>query len=426
MANERNRDFGGGQSQGSEHGGADRRDPGADALLELARMIGGQGDPFAPETPKVEPRMSEPGTSEPRMSAPRASEPRLGDVSRVAAQETSRDPYVRSLQDRYDQLRAEPPARDNFDFPGSSGRGDYPIAPRQAPADGRDFDAGGRAPYRRRREDDFHEEYDDGNYAEPEEYDDGEGGAKRRRPTKTILAVLGLAVFGSMAAYGYRQVMNAAPSGPTPIIKADNSPTKITPMSDVRADNGRVGGRAEQLVRRDEEPVDFGSGGASDAVPAAGATAPGGDAKRVHTVPISAGPGASPSPRAVAAPAAVPAPPPAPRQAAAAPVQPASPRMAAVAPVPSETAPATVESGGYVVQLVALRSETDAQTEFRRLQGKYSSVLSGRQPLIRRKDQGERGIFFVAQVGPFGAKSEADQLCEQLKSAGGQCFVQRN
>ena len=59
------------------------------------------------------------------------------------------------------------------------------------------------------------------------------------------------------------------------------------------------------------------------------------------------------------------------------------------------------------------------------MQVKYS-VLNGRQPLIRRKDQGERGIFYAAQVGPFGVKSDADQLCETLKSAGGRCFVQKN
>jgi len=83
------------------------------------------------------------------------------------------------------------------------------------------------------------------------------------------------------------------------------------------------------------------------------------------------------------------------------------------------------EAGGFVVQLSAGRSEPEAQAAFRTIQAKYS-VLSGRQPLIRRKDQGERGIFYAAQVGPFGVKSDADQLCEALKSAGGTCFVQKN
>jgi hypothetical protein len=92
-----------------------------------------------------------------------------------------------------------------------------------------------------------------------------------------------------------------------------------------------------------------------------------------------------------------------------------------------EAAMHAIEAGGFgfVVQLSAQRSEPEAQAAFRTMQAKYS-VLSGRQPLIRRKDQGERGIFYAAQVGPFGQKSDADQLCETLKSAGGTCFVQKN
>jgi len=90
-----------------------------------------------------------------------------------------------------------------------------------------------------------------------------------------------------------------------------------------------------------------------------------------------------------------------------------------------EAATRSIEAGGFVVQLSAQRSEAEAQAAFRTMQAKYSA-LSGRQPLIRRKDQGERGIFYAAQVGPFGVKSDADKLCETLKSAGGMCFVQKN
>jgi cell division septation protein DedD len=92
-----------------------------------------------------------------------------------------------------------------------------------------------------------------------------------------------------------------------------------------------------------------------------------------------------------------------------------------------EAATRTMDVGGFgfVVQLSAHRSEPGAQAAFRTMQAKYS-VLSGRQPLIRRKDQGERGIFYAAQVGPFDMKSDADQLCETLRSAGGTCFVGKN
>jgi cell division septation protein DedD len=94
-------------------------------------------------------------------------------------------------------------------------------------------------------------------------------------------------------------------------------------------------------------------------------------------------------------------------------------------PEPAATRGIEAAAGGFVVQLSAGRSEADAQAAFRTLQGKYPA-LSGREPLIRRKDLGERGIFFATQVGPFGVKSEADQLCETLKTAGAACFVQRN
>jgi len=103
-----------------------------------------------------------------------------------------------------------------------------------------------------------------------------------------------------------------------------------------------------------------------------------------------------------------------------------SPQLDSLVP-PAAPAAATrgIEAGGFVVQLSAQRSEAEAQAAFRTLQAKYS-VLNGRELLIRRKDQGERGTFYAAQVGPFGAKSDADQLCEALKSAGGRCFVQKN
>ena len=103
-----------------------------------------------------------------------------------------------------------------------------------------------------------------------------------------------------------------------------------------------------------------------------------------------------------------------------------SPQLDSLAPQAApEAAIRGIEAGGFVVQLSAQRSGAEAQAAFRTLQAKYS-VLNGRELLVRRKDQGERGIFYAAQVGPFGVKSDADQLCEMLKSAGGRCFVQKN
>jgi len=404
-----------------------------------------------------------------------------------------------------------PRAPEDFDFLQLPDRDDYAVAPRHALPEGDDYDLGDhresslaprRQPAYGRQDEEYADEYSEDGYGqdadreyegEHEDPDGAESGTKRRSTTKVAIAVLGLAVFGSAAAFGYRTVFKAAPSGPTPIIRADNSPTKVAPVGtgvNARPANGPFADRSsEQLVRRDEEPVDVAStyrSGAVNAgvagfpppeiVPATVGPAPSADPKRVRTVPIRVDQSApsdrtAPSDRAasraapppqsqppLSAPAYQPPVPAPTRQAAVAPppqsqpplsapaYQPPVPaRQAAVSPPPSYSPPSAgesrmgggvatapeaaasraVEAGGFVVQLSAQRSEAEAQAAFRTLQTKYA-VLSGRDPLIRRKDLGEKGIFFAAQVGPFGVKSDADQLCETLKTAGGACFVQRN
>jgi hypothetical protein len=80
---------------------------------------------------------------------------------------------------------------------------------------------------------------------------------------------------------------------------------------------------------------------------------------------------------------------------------------------------------GYLVQVSSQRNEADAQASYRALQHKYPSVLGSRAPLIMRADT-TNGVFYRAAIGPFGAADEALKFCSNLKSAGGQCVVQRN
>jgi len=61
-----------------------------------------------------------------------------------------------------------------------------------------------------------------------------------------------------------------------------------------------------------------------------------------------------------------------------------------------------------------------------RLQSKFPAVLGSRSPLIKRADLGDKGVYYRAMVGPFGSSDEASQFCGSLKTAGGQCVVQRN
>jgi SPOR domain len=541
---------GGDQSHAPDQGTADQRDPGADALKALARLIGQTDslstaghpegnsapggrladvlrgassptaaghEPFA-RPPAREQAQSQDRPREDRSHADQTREDRsaedrfrqqrplegrpfAGRSSLERGAPVRREPdFARSRApvqpDHSDAGHAETPA-ENFDFLQLPDRDDYAVAPQHPMPNEEDYRerdhresslSGRRDPSYGQEHEDYADEYHEDEYgleeeseyqAEHEEPDDGETGVKRRSTTKVVVAVLGLAVFGTAAAFGYRTIFKADPSGPTPIIRADNSPTKIAPVAadaNARPASGLFDDRSrEQLVRREEEPINvaapsYGSGAAGGGAvasappvmaPAAASPPLLGDPKRVRTVPIRADEGEAsssdrPASRSVPPPQSQPSqqpqarPPSPPRQVAVPPPPPQTPlpspsRQVAAAPAPAAPSPSAdtrlgttrvatapepaasraIETGGFVVQVSSQRSETDAQAAFRTLQTKYP-VLSGREPLIRRKDLGERGIFFAAQVGPFGAKSEADQLCETLRTAGGACFVQKN
>jgi SPOR domain len=126
----------------------------------------------------------------------------------------------------------------------------------------------------------------------------------------------------------------------------------------------------------------------------------------------------SPPPSASVAPRAL-----APESAA---VTPRAPIAAVRAPAqaPMAAKPPVTDGGGFFVQLSAVNSEPAARSTFSALKSKYA-VLKGREPVIRRKDEGQRMIYAV-QVGPFESRDAADELCKALRTAGGNCFVTTN
>ena len=94
-----------------------------------------------------------------------------------------------------------------------------------------------------------------------------------------------------------------------------------------------------------------------------------------------------------------------------------------VAPLKGEAA----DAGGYVVQVSSQKSEADAQTSYRALQGKYPSVLGSQSLVVKRVDLGKKGVYYRAFAGPFSSADQATQVCNNLKAAGGpQCLIQRN
>jgi hypothetical protein len=78
-------------------------------------------------------------------------------------------------------------------------------------------------------------------------------------------------VVGTGAAFAYRTFVGSPPGGEPPIIKADNSPTKVVPaQSDGGAskipDRMPSGGGGERLVSREEAPIDVNSKSGSSRV----------------------------------------------------------------------------------------------------------------------------------------------------------------
>jgi cell division septation protein DedD len=91
----------------------------------------------------------------------------------------------------------------------------------------------------------------------------------------------------------------------------------------------------------------------------------------------------------------------------------------------ASTSPAA-SSGGFAVQVSSQRNEDEVQSSFRALQAKYPKLLGGREPLVRRADLGAKGIYYRTMVGPFVSAEQANELCANLKAAGGNCIVQKN
>jgi hypothetical protein len=333
--------------------------------------------------------------------------------------------------------------------------------------------------------------YPDDPYAYQDGYEEeiDEGAGRRRGGLMMVLAVLALAVLGTGGAFAYRTYFTSSRSGEVPIIRADNTPTKIVPAP---ADSGTkvpdrmvTGDATEKLVPREETPVDVNSRAAGPRVvfpplnPNSNPPAP--SSVSTSTMPLAPNTGAGPTPSNGTLPSSEPrkirtltvrgdqpdaagaptnAPPPAPPtpQVAAKPSKggprnpptsanasanaplslspqgaqdqaPPEPRTRVAATNPVQTAPAAASvgaaSGGYLVSVSSQQSETDAQSSYRMLQGKFPTQLGSRSPVIKRTDLGDK-VVYRAMVGPFGTSDEAKQFCVDYKAAGGQCFVPKN
>jgi hypothetical protein len=458
----------------------------SDPLAELARLIG-QTDPFAMgrANQQVASRGGARDPYQPSEPAEPEDEPAAGPPPWMQRANRQEAPPQQDYPSAVHPLQryATPLAQPEPDYHPAP-----PFADADAEQDPSRYDDALYGQLDSSAQDQHDPAYPDDPYAYQDDFGDNveEPAKKRGGGMMTVVVVLALAVLGTGAAFAYRTYVGSPRSGDVPVIKADTSPTKIVPAPADGA--GKVPDRmaandgAEKIVPREEAPVDLNakagprvvlqpmnpnapSPAVAPAAPppaaAANGTAPIGEPSKIKTFvvppdqangaapPVGAlapvAPPAKPAPVARVAAPAVPRTPSAANASANAPLSlspqaaqtpPAAPaaeprtRVAAVSPTPAPApvAPAapSAAGGGYMVQVSSQKNEADAQASFRTLQGKFPAVLGSRAPLIKRADLGEKGVYYRALVGPFGSPDEASQFCGSLKTAGGQCVVQRN
>ena len=89
------------------------------------------------------------------------------------------------------------------------------------------------------------------------------------------------------------------------------------------------------------------------------------------------------------------------------------------------TSSANIPSGSYVVQVSSQRTLEQAEQAYASMQRRFPSVLGNVQAVYPSVDLGDRGTFYRVRI-VAGGQAEANDLCSQLKAAGGDCFVRRS
>jgi hypothetical protein len=458
----------------------------SDPLAELARLIG-QNDPFAGRANHAGPqRAADRDQYELPVDEPAAAPSPPPWMQRASRQEAPQQDYPSAVHPLLRHATPQPaPEPDYYPAPPLDDSGHEPDPSRYDDALYGQLEAEAQHAQRDPAYSDDPYAYQDG-YADGVEDEP----RKRGGGMMTVVVVLALAVVGTGAAFAYRTYVGSPRSGEPPIIKAEAGPNKIVPAQTdggtkvqsrmtsgdgsvkmgppeeepVDVNNVRSGPRVvfPPLNQNTNPPSNAGTGpGAQPPTNSVNGTLPSSEPRKIKTfsvrgeqpdgaaTPVGAGqpPAAKPAPGARAA-AAAPAPPNtrspssaaananassanapmslSPQGAPPAPVAETRTRVAATNPVQTAPQAASSGGGGYLVQVASQKNEADAQSSYRALQGKYPGVLGSRSPVIKRADLGDKGIYYRAMVGPFGSPDEASQFCGSLKTAGGQCVVQRN
>lgn len=274
-------------------------------------------------------------------------------------------------------------------------------------------------------------------------YPDGEPPRRRRLPGIVFAVAIGIMAAAGLW-LGQRLTGPGAAPATVPILHADTRPLKVQPsqrggmevpdQDKIVLNQGHTpASDVEQLLPPPEtplpRPVPESPAPASDRNPAAPqqqpaiATAASAPPQPSIPVPASASPqpatvvaASAPPPASAAAASAVP-----PADRAAAPRSDAPGSGAAKVQASSEPAapaagPAVAASGGYRLQLGAVRSDEAAQKEWERLKRAHADLLGSLSFSAWRVELGERGVYYRIMAGPIADAAEAERVCADLKA----------
>ena len=95
-------------------------------------------------------------------------------------------------------------------------------------------------------------------------------------------------------------------------------------------------------------------------------------------------------------------------------------------PEPTQPAETAISSLAYQIQIAAVRTREQAESEWARLKKMHGDVLAGYILNIVRVDLGaDKGIFFRLRAGPIAGEDVAQALCQNLTKRKVGCLIVR-
>ncbi|NDH62363.1 MAG: SPOR domain-containing protein [Alphaproteobacteria bacterium] len=246
---------------------------------------------------------------------------------------------------------------------------------------------------------------------------------RRRGQILTVMvSIAAIASFGSVVWWAHNQDVKAGGRGLEPLVvqapatpsrvKPENAGGLVPPNQDKEVFNriapGAVASQPEKLLPTAETPK----------LPPAGLPAPAAPkppeviAAKTPTPGQPTGPVAGPAP----APVATATSPAGAQPAVAAPSTESGPSIASL--IEGMSGP----TGGWRVQIAAVKSEDVAKSTWARLQSAHGDVLANLRMQAVRVDLGDKGVWYRVQAGPLDEK-QAQSVCSTLKGRRADCVT---